>query len=242
MPSLVLQGLSTAVPASLRVMLSAAGGEPVTSPAAPASPSSRPPVGGSAVSGAVLRPMCPVDESSRLLSLMARAQRGDERARDQLLAALYPLVTKHLSFVLRAPHLRDEAVQEAMIEILRSLPRFHLMVSVRAWALKIATRTAHHYARRDRVHSAALTPEGQLPERSAGAPAYESRQQVSRLAHALEGLPADQREAFVLIKVLEFTGDEAAEVLGVPENTAFSRARLAREKLGKMLAEKEATA
>lgn len=202
----------------------------------------RPAVVGSAASGPVLRPVGPVDESSRLLSLMARAQRGDERARDQLLAALYPLVTKHLSFVLHAPHLRDEAVQEAMIEILRSLPRFHLMVSVRAWALKIATRTAHHYARRDRVHSAALTPEGQLPERSAGAPAYESRQQVSRLAHALEGLPSDQREAFVLIKVLEFTGDEAAEVLGVPENTAFSRARLAREKLGKMLAEKEATA
>ncbi|MCC7382455.1 MAG: RNA polymerase sigma factor [Deltaproteobacteria bacterium] len=178
----------------------------------------------------VLWPLRQVSDPGQLFALLERAQAGDVRARDAFLSAIYPIVAKHLTFVLKDHYLREEAAQESMIQILRAIPSFRLRVSARAWVLKIATRTAQHYRRRDRVHSSALTHDGTLPEAESPDVA-EARVALGRLSALLETLPEEQREAFVLVKILQLTGEEAAEALSTPQNTVFSRVRLARQKL-----------
>ena len=59
-----------------------------------------------------------------LVSLADRARDGDDRARATLFARLYPLVRKHVSFVLGFDPATDDAVQESMVQIFRALPKF----------------------------------------------------------------------------------------------------------------------
>jgi RNA polymerase sigma-70 factor (ECF subfamily) len=168
------------------------------------------------------------------------AQRGDESARLELLRALYPIVAKHLSFLLRLPHLREEAIQESMLQIHRSLGRFRIRTSVRAWALKIATRRSGRYLEREQRHLSSLTEDGLVPERASSAGVIEARQELARLERHLLGLSVKKREAFVLVEILQMTGKEASEVLGVPEDTVFSRVRHARREIEDLFAQEDA--
>jgi RNA polymerase sigma-70 factor (ECF subfamily) len=49
------------------------------------------------------------------------------------------------------------------------------------------------------------------------------------LATLLDALDERKREVFVLSEILEMSGREIAETIGVPMNTVYSRLRAARE-------------
>ena len=51
------------------------------------------------------------------------------------------------------------------------------------------------------------------------------RQELDRALAALDGLPEEQREAVLLVRMQNMKFREAAEVLGVPENTVKTRVR-----------------
>lgn len=87
-------------------------------------------------------------DPEQLLDLAERARTGDGDAAEQLIAALYPVVRKHLLFTLGRSSWAEEALQESMLEIFRSLHSFRYRVSVRAWALRIASRTARSLLRK----------------------------------------------------------------------------------------------
>jgi RNA polymerase sigma-70 factor, ECF subfamily len=169
-------------------------------------------------------------------SLLDRIQGGDVRAEETLIRELYPVVQKHLSFLLRFHPSVEDAVQEAMVEIYRSLPRLRYRESVRAWALKIATRRARRYQRSQDRHTAALTRDGALPEVLAGADP-ESRADLVELVTALDTLHPKKREAFIMMEILEMSAREAAEAIGIPANTAASRCRHAKEELSRRFGE-----
>jgi RNA polymerase sigma-70 factor (ECF subfamily) len=57
----------------------------------------------------------------------------------------------------------------------------------------------------------------------------------AQIAAAVEGLPPDQREVFLLRQVQGLAFAEIAEVVGVPANTAKSRMRYALERLQRAL-------
>jgi len=77
-----------------------------------------------------------------LAALARLAQAGDPAARQALLVELYGSVRKHLYLVFGAGALADDAVQETMLALHRSLSRFRGdTASPRTWALAIATRS-----------------------------------------------------------------------------------------------------
>jgi RNA polymerase sigma-70 factor (ECF subfamily) len=53
--------------------------------------------------------------------------------------------------------------------------------------------------------------------------------QVRLLSTLLDGLEERKREVFVLSEILEMSGREIADTIGVPMNTVYSRLRAARE-------------
>ena len=59
----------------------------------------------------------------------------------------------------------------------------------------------------------------------------------SRLAGAVERLPEDQREVFLMRQMSGLSFKEIGEVVGAPENTVKSRMRYALEKLREELAD-----
>lgn len=66
---------------------------------------------------------------------------------------------------------------------------------------------------------------------------FEARAQLARVLEVLEGLPAAQREAFVLQQEAGMSVEEIAEATGVTRETAKSRLRYAMNKLRAGLAE-----
>ena len=115
----------------------------------------------------------------------------------------------------------DDATQEALIKIVRSLPKFDGRSSFGTWAYRIATNAAldelRKRKRRPALHAVRddgdtnLEPVDEMSERRIGSIA-------DRLAldDALAALPEDYRSAVVLRDVGDLDYAEIAEVLDIP--------------------------
>jgi RNA polymerase sigma-70 factor, ECF subfamily len=128
----------------------------------------------------------------------------------------------------------EDVTQEAFIHAYRSLPRFRGTSKFSTWMFRItrncavdAIRRRERQRRRDRA--AAPEPE---PVRD---PSLRTA-----IDQAVEGLPSDLREAFVLIEVLGLSYRETAVVLGVLAGTLKSRMHRARRLLVTALEEADA--
>ena len=124
----------------------------------------------------------------------------------------------------------DDATQEALIKIVRNLPKFDGRSSFGTWAYRIATnaaldelrkrkrRPALHAVRDDDSGEVTLEPIDDMSERTITSVA-------DRLAldEALGSLPEDYRSAVVLRDVGDLDYAEIADVLGVPVGTVKSR-------------------
>jgi RNA polymerase sigma-70 factor (ECF subfamily) len=130
----------------------------------------------------------------------------------------------------REDHLED-AVQEAFVVVHRQLAQLR-GGSVRAWVRSICVRVASNYRRslrRRREDAMAEPPEVAVPATQHGE--AEGRQARRRLLAALDALPAEQREVFVLYEIEQLTVPEIAEAVGCPQQTAYSRLHAARTKV-----------
>lgn len=176
----------------------------------------------------------PVD----LRVLARRAVDGDRGALQALFRELFPLVHKHLSFVLGFGPLVDDAVQESMLRIHRALPGFRGESQVATWALAIASRTAARHARRERRHQGEELP-AMIAESLYGHDTAAAGGELLLMVKALGRLTLKKRLAFVLFAVLDCSATEAGEVLRISPNTAASRFRHARQELLALLAQGE---
>lgn len=119
----------------------------------------------------------------------------------------------------------DDACQEALIKIVRNLPRFDGRSSFGTWAYRIATNASldelRKRERRPKLDQRDDTPIDRADERSA--------QRVDNVGDrlvldaALADLPDDLRAAVVLRDVANLDYSEIAEVLDVPVGTVKSR-------------------
>ena len=124
----------------------------------------------------------------------------------------------------------DDATQEALIKIVRSLPKFDGRSSFATWAYRIATNAALDELRKRKrrptlrsVHDSetgdgGFEPVDEMSERRIGSVA-------DRLAldDALAALPEDYRSAVVLRDVGDLDYAEISDVLGIPVGTVKSR-------------------
>lgn len=186
--------------------------------------------------------------------LMLRYQRGDR-------AAFAHLVRRHkkplFNFVLRklrSPSAAEDITQEAFLKVVRSASEFKHEARFATWLYTIARNLCIDHARkaRFRQHASLDAPANDAPEApplnqrvadqhpSADVDRAVSSSEVGAcIVRALDSLPDDQREVFLLREVANLPFKEIAEVIGTNENTVKSRMRYALERLREALSEFE---
>jgi RNA polymerase sigma-70 factor (ECF subfamily) len=125
----------------------------------------------------------------------------------------------------------EDATQEVFLAVHAALPRFRGEPRLSTWVYRIALRAALRVraGRRDGEPFDAGIPAG------GGEGEVAWRDEARRVAAALGRLPAEHRLVLSLFGVEALTHGEAAEVLGVPEGTAWSRLHAARRALAAAL-------
>jgi RNA polymerase sigma-70 factor, ECF subfamily len=132
----------------------------------------------------------------------------------------------------------EDACQEVFIVMHRRLGDLRPDASERAFLFGIATRVASQYRRKQARHNDAAWSEQLGPSGAAGPfDVAAVNQAVQLMERFLAQLDEDQRSAFMLMELEDFSAPEVAEALGVKLNTVYSRLRLARARFMRFLRE-----
>ncbi len=186
--------------------------------------------------------------------LMVRYQRGDRDAFGSLVrrhkTKIYNFVLRHL----RNPNASEDVAQEVFLRVVQKAGDFKHEARFSTWLYTIARNLCIDYLRKHslRRHPSLDQPAGDDPEgRPLGAsiedPHHSSSVERSVVAgqlgeyivRAVDALPADQKEVFLLREIANLPFKEIAEVTGAGENTVKSRMRYALERLQAALGEYE---
>jgi len=132
-----------------------------------------------------------------------------------------------------APDAMDDLVQEVFIVIHAKLEGLERPEALRSWIYGVVRRTASNYRRALRTQAAAGILTGAYGEAESHEPSpfehLKTNADLELLASLLNELDEPKREVFALVELDELTVPEAAEVLEIPLNTAYSRLRAARQ-------------
>lgn len=127
-----------------------------------------------------------------------------------------------------------DACQDALIAIVRALPRYDGRAAFGTWAYRIATNAALDELRRRRRRPEPAETVGEGGGQAGGTAAVEARLDVDA---ALAGLAPEFRAAVVLRDLCDLSYDEIAEVLEIPPGTVRSRIARGRAALAEALGE-----
>lgn len=199
------------------------------------------------MSGVPKRTLDPPDET-----LMLRYQQGDRAAFAQLLrrhqTALYNFALRQV----RVPQVAEDVVQESFVRVVQNAGDFKHEARFTTWVYTITRNLCIDHLRKRalRKHPSLDEARGEdgdgptLGEQTADPRASVEREATGtelkqRIARAVDTLPDEQREVFLMREIANLPFKEIAEVTGVPENTVKSRMRYALERLQEHLAEYE---
>jgi RNA polymerase sigma factor (sigma-70 family) len=189
-------------------------------------------------------PIVTKSSPEELEALAAAAQEGREGAVECLLSTLAPSMHGVIRSVLgnRSQPGADteDLLQDALVELLGSLPTFRHEAGIRHYACRIALFVALKARRRgtlggeklQQLKHSALPLGGIRPRQHLDEGATERREAWLVL---LDRLPENQARTLALRVVLGYGIPEVAEQTGVPINTVRSRLRLAKEALRKAI-------
>ena len=193
------------------------------------------PVGASAY----WHPVMHTDADATDEALMLGYRDGDAAAFDVLYGRHKGGVYRYLLRQCRNAALSDELFQDVWMNLIRARAGYTVQAKFTTWLYRIAhNRLIDHFRRSnpavlslDDDELAATLAEPAAPrslEPEAGAAA---REQAAQLLALLDGLPDEQREAFVLQQEGGLSIEEIAAATGVTRETAKSRLRYAIAKL-----------
>ncbi|MBX3211925.1 MAG: RNA polymerase sigma factor [Labilithrix sp.] len=199
------------------------------------------------MSGVPKRTLDPPDET-----LMLRYQQGDRAAFAQLLrrhqTALYNFALRQV----RVPQVAEDVVQESFVRVVQNAGDFKHEARFTTWVYTITRNLCIDHLRKRalRKHPSLDESRGEdgdgptLGEQTADPRASVEREATAtelkqRIARAVDTLPDEQREVFLMREIANLPFKEIAEITGVPENTVKSRMRYALERLQEHLAEYE---
>lgn len=148
---------------------------------------------------------------------------------------LAPTVRRCIHHHLGRHGILDDAVQEALIELARALPRHRGECSPETYARRIAIRTAYRHVRRERRHRADLYAVPSQVDARDPESVLAQRESLRRLYRCLDRLPEKRRRAFVLCCVERLPHAEAATVERVSVDTLRARLKRARAELERRL-------
>lgn len=131
----------------------------------------------------------------------------------------------------------EDVTQDALVSAYRGLSRFRGDARLDTWFYRIVVRQAYSHLRWRAVRERfGQVDADEAPDHSTveGDPMLRAR-----IAEALDGLPRNQRDAFVLVHMEGFTVREAAEIMGKASGTVKSHLHRAlgklRDRLGDLL-------
>jgi RNA polymerase sigma-70 factor (ECF subfamily) len=134
----------------------------------------------------------------------------------------------------------DDLLQATFLEVVRAAARFDPRFPARNWLLGIANAMLRRHRRSLRRAAARLVAAAGIT-RSTPPPTpaelLEGDETTRRLGRAFSRLSLKKREVFVLVTLEGLSGEEAAQALGIPVNTIWTRLHHARSELRSALAE-----
>ena len=188
--------------------------------------------------------------------LMMRFQGGDQSAFTRLVRRHKTPVYNFILRTVRSREVAEDLAQDVFVKVVQNAADFKHEARFSTWAYTIARNVCIDHLRKaalrrhpslDQVANNNGGEEGPtLGERIADSHFGSSVDRVAigselgqRITRAVEDLPPEQREVFLLREVGNVPFKEIAEIVGVPENTTKSRMRYALERLQQALAEYE---
>lgn len=181
-------------------------------------------------------------------ALLAAYAAGDADAFAALLTRYRRPIFNFILRTVRNPVVAEDLTQDVFIRILQRAGDFKGSSKFTTWMYTIARNICIDHGRR-MSHRRHRSLDATAPGVEGGAPLVErvaseqpgvdraaaSKGLQAEIALAVEELPEDQREVFLLRQVQGMRFREIAEVIGVPENTVKSRMRYALERLTQAL-------
>jgi RNA polymerase sigma-70 factor (ECF subfamily) len=178
--------------------------------------------------------------------LVERAQRGDKRAFELLVAKYQRKLGRLLSRFIRDPAEVEDVAQEAFIKAYRALPSFRGESAFYTWLYRIGINTAKNYlvaqGRRaptttgfDSEDAENFEDAEQLREVNTPENEMISKQIARTVNETMEELPEELRTAIVLREIDGLSYEEIAAVMNCPIGTVRSRIFRARETIAEKL-------
>ena len=152
--------------------------------------------------------------------------------REELLAAV-PHLRPFAMSLTNNRHRADDLVQDTLMRAWANLDRFARGTNLHAWLFTILRNLAHSQYRK-RKHEVE-DADGSYAARLRTHPDQQAHLDYEDFRTALMRVPADQREALVLVGAHGMSYEEAAEVCHVPVGTIKSRVSRARNRLVDLL-------
>jgi RNA polymerase sigma-70 factor, ECF subfamily len=175
-----------------------------------------------------------IDDST----LMLRYRDGDLRAFEMLYSRHKGALYRYLQRLCRDSEAANDLFQEVWSKVIASRERYEVRAQFNTYLFRIAHNCAIDYFRRSgKVGAGQIVDvnelEEVLPGNEADRPdAQASASQVkAAFKRALDDLPAEQRDVFVLYEESGLSLEEIGKVTGVAMETAKSRLRYAVSKL-----------
>jgi RNA polymerase sigma factor (sigma-70 family) len=169
-------------------------------------------------------------------ALLDAWQRGDRKAGHELFERHFESVRRF--FVNKVGRELEDLVQRTFLGCLEGRERFAGRSSFRGFLFGVATNVLReHYraqlrdARNDRLEDMSVADMNPGPST-----ALARKREQRLILEALRRIPLDAQIILELYYWEHLTGPQLAEVFGIPENTARSRLRRAKELLGKAIA------
>lgn len=182
-------------------------------------------------------------------ALMLRYAAGDIAAFDTLYVRHELGVWRYLLRGVRVQAVADDLLQDVWFAVARSAAGYEVKARFKTWLFTMAHhRLVDHYRTAKNHVSLDGDPEdddgdGRLADTLAADSGFgpvrqlQSREQAAALIEAIERLPAQQRDAFLLQAEAGMSVEEIAGATGVTFETAKSRLRYARSSLKQWLEE-----
>jgi RNA polymerase sigma-70 factor (ECF subfamily) len=159
--------------------------------------------------------------------LIKRAKDGDSRALEELCTRHAPRVEKLARHILSNPEDAQDAAQESLAKLIRSIKQFRGDSQFSTWLHRLVVNTCRDVAQRQalRRHEELLEDTRAAPERP------DTLALREELFNALAEISPAQARVVVLKDALDLSFEEVAQVAEIPVGTAKCYAHRARERL-----------
>lgn len=181
----------------------------------------------------------PVEDSA----LMLRYQEGDTAAFEELYRRHSDALYRYFLRLGSDSAIAEDLYQEAWSKIIRARESYRPTAKFTTYLYRVAHNCFIDYVRRNKRHTriADVEPDLQPSPDSSPESQAESKLARERLEKALESLPDEQRDVFLLHEEAGLGLDDIASVTGSNREATKSRLRYAVRKLKAALAEPEVT-